>query len=409
LKIPYDDKEGLMAKAFRTAVELDEYILTMPEEERAALRQVNGPYQDQLDAAAREGIGLAEEILGHKAEWVTHAGLVEWVRLGMLDSSEHNELYDVARGDFDESLCTAAELDPAMLAPVRPSTEVVGTLLPDIASELGLPSRCAVVVGTGDEHAASVGAGAIEPGVVVDVTGTAEPVTTVSAAPVRDPLCLVETHGHAVPGSWLIENPGFVSGGSTLWLAGLLGVPQAEVFTLALAAPPASDGVLFLPALSGSTAPRWNDRMRGGLLGLAMNHTQAHVARAVLEGCAYALRDIVERLDALGLGRGEIRIVGGGARDNLWATIKASVLGRPVRRVLTEEATAVGAAMVAGVGSGFFADFTAASVAVRLAPTAIDPDPEATKTYADAYRRYLAAFDAVESALARPDLSARPT
>ena len=237
-------------------------------------------------------------------------------------------VYDVTRGDFDESLCAAAELDPSMFAPVRPSTDVVGTLLPDIASEFGLPASCAVVVGTGDEHAASVGAGAIEAGVVVDVTGTAEPVTTVSATPVRDPLGLVETHGHAVPGSWLIENPGFVSGGSTLWLAGLLGVPQAEVFPLALAAPPASEGVLFLPALSGSTAPRWNDRMRGGLLGLAMNHTPAHVARAVLEGCAFALRDIVERLDALGLGRGEIRIVGGGARDNLWATIKASVLGQ---------------------------------------------------------------------------------
>jgi xylulokinase len=150
--------------------------------------------------------------------------------------------------------------------------------------------------------------------------------------------------------------------------------------------------------------------MRGGLLGLAMNHTPAHVARSVLEGCAFALRDIVERLDALGLGRGEVRIVGGGARDNLWATIKASVLGRPVRRVLTEEATAVGAAMVAGVGSGFFADFAAASVAVRLAPVAIDPDRESTKIYADAYRRYLAAFDAVESALAAPAVSsARPT
>jgi xylulokinase len=310
-------------------------------------------------------------------------------------------VYDVTRGDFDETLCAAAELDPSMFAPVRPSTDVVGPLLPDVAAEFGLPTNCAVVVGTGDEHAASVAAGAIEPGVVVDVTGTAEPVTTVSAEPVRDPLGVVETHGHAVPGSWLIENPGFVSGGSTLWLAGLLGVPQAEVFQLALQAPPGSEGVLFLPELSGATAPRWNDRMRGALLGLAMNHTPAHVARAVLEGCAFALRDIVERLDALGIGRGEVRIVGGGARDNLWATIKASVLGRPVRRVLTEEATAVGAAMVAGVGTGFFTDFTAASVAVRLAPDTIDPDPEATKTYADAYRRYLAAFDAVESALGR--------
>jgi xylulokinase len=186
-----------------------------------------------------------------------------------------------------------------------------------------------------------------------------------------------------------------------LWLAGLLGISQAEVFPLAQAAPPGSDGVLFLPALSGSTAPRWNDRMRGAFVGLAMNHTPAHVARAVLEGCAFALRDIVDRLDALGLGHGEVRIVGGGARDDLWATIKANVLGRPVRRVLTEEATAVGAAMVAGVGSGMFADFTAASVAVHLNPTAIGPDPAANHVYAETYCRYLAAFDAVESALAR--------
>ena len=112
-------------------------------------------------------------------------------------------------------------------------------------------------------------------------------VARVRRRPRAHPLGLVETHGHAVPGAWLIENPGFVSGGSTLWLAGLLGMTQAEVFPLALNAPPGSEGVLFLPALSGATAPRWNDRMRGGLLGLAMNHTPAHVARAVLEGCAF--------------------------------------------------------------------------------------------------------------------------
>ena len=310
-------------------------------------------------------------------------------------------VYDVAKGDFDTELCEAAGLDPATLPQVRPSTDVVGTLRPDVASDLGLTEQCVVVVGTGDEHAASVGAGAIEAGVVVDVTGTAEPVTTVAAEPVRDPLALVETHGHAVPGSWLIENPGFVSGGSTLWLAtGLLDVPQGEVFERARKAPPASDGVLFLPALSGATAPRWNDAMRGAFLGLGMNHTSAHVARSVLEGCAYALRDIVDRLDALGLGHGEVRIVGGGARDDLWASIKANVLGRPVRRVLTEEATAVGAAMVAGVGAGVFSDFSAASVAVQLDPNTIDPDTATQQRYADAYGRYLAAFDAVEKALA---------
>jgi xylulokinase len=310
-------------------------------------------------------------------------------------------VYDVTKGDFDPELCEAAGLDPARLPQVRPSTDVIGTLRPDVAADLGLADTCEVVVGTGDEHAASVGAGAIAPGVIVDVTGTAEPVTTVADEPVRDPLGVVETHGHAVPGTWLIENPGFVSGGSTLWLSGgLLGIPHADVFARAREAPPASDGVLFLPALSGSTAPRWNDSMRGAFLGLGMNHTSAHVARAVLEGCAYALRDIVDRLDALGLGQGEVRIVGGGARDDLWASIKADVLGRPVRRVLSEEATAVGAAMVAGVGCGVFADFAAASVAVHLDSSTIDPDPDAQPRYAEAYGRYRAAFDAVESALA---------
>jgi len=310
-------------------------------------------------------------------------------------------VYDVTKGDFDAELCEAAGLDPAMMPQVRPSTDVVGTLRPDVAADLGLPDTCAVVVGTGDEHAASVGAGAIEPGVIVDVTGTAEPVTTVGDEPVRDPLGVVETHGHAVPGTWLIENPGFVSGGSTLWLSnGLLGISQGDVFARAGEAPPTSDGVLFLPALSGSTAPRWNDSMRGAFLGLGMNHTSAHVARAVLEGCAYALRDIVDRLGALNLGHGEVRIVGGGARDDLWAAIKADVLGRPVRRVLSKEATAVGAAMVAGVGSGAFASFAEASVAVQLDTSTIDPDPGAQRQYAEAYSRYRVAFDAVESALA---------
>ena len=276
-------------------------------------------------------------------------------------------VYDVTRGDFDAELCEAAGLDPAMLPPVRPSTEVVGTLRPDVAAELGLPTSCAVVVGTGDEHAASVGAGAIESGVVVDVTGTAEPVTTVG----RDarPRSARRGGDPRPCGARLVadrESRIRQRRQHTVARHGLLGVSQAEVFALRAEAPPASDGVLFLPALSGSTAPRWNDAMRGAFLGLAMNHTSAHVARAVLEGCAYALRDIVERLDALGLGHGEVRIVGGGARDDLWAAIKADVLGRPVRRVLTEEATAVGAAMVAGVGSGLFADFTAASVAVHV-------------------------------------------
>ncbi len=133
-----------------------------------------------------------------------------------------------------------------------------------------------------------------------------------------------------------------------------------------------------------------------------MNHTSAHVARAVLEGCAYALRDIVDRLDALGLGHGEVRIVGGGARDDLWAAIKADVLGRPVRRVLTEEATAVGAAMVAGVGAGVFARFRGGIGCRAAGSDDHRPRPRGESAVRRRLSAATAAFDAVESALAPP-------
>ncbi len=211
----------------------------------------------------------------------------------------------------------AAGIDPAVLAPIRPADEIAGTLTAEAATALGLDRRCAVIVGTGDEHGACVGAGAIVPGLVADVTGTAEPVAVTAPGPVFDPERVVETHAHAISGLLLVENPGFVSGGCTLWCGeNVLGTDQAGLFMEAVQAAPGSDGVLFLPALSGATVPRWNDRMRGVFAGLAMNHGRAELARAVIEGCAFALRDVLGRMDALGLSGEEIRVVGGGLAAN---------------------------------------------------------------------------------------------
>ena len=239
------------------------------------------------------------------------------------------------------------------------------------------------------------------PGIVVDVTGTAEPVAVPADTAVIDDEGLVETHAHAADGVLLVENPGFVSGGSTRWLAETQRISQAEVFALAAEAPPGAAGVLFVPALSGSMAPRWNDRMRGAFAGLAMNHGGEHLARAVLEGCTYALRDIVDRFGALGIGGDEIRVVGGGARSPLWLQIKADVTGFPVRPVEGDAATSAGAAMLAGVAAGNFADLEAAAEAtVRLADEPVLPDPATADLYADAYGRYRRLFDATEQALA---------
>jgi xylulokinase len=166
-------------------------------------------------------------------------------------------------------------------------------------------------------------------------------------------------------------------------------------------APAGADGVLFVPALSGAMTPTWNGHMRGVFAGLAMPHTSATLARAVLEGCAYALRDITDRFESLGLGHHEIRVVGGGAASSTWMQVKADVTGRPVRRVLAPEATALGAAMLAGVAAGIFGDLEdAVTRAVELAPEPFIPDESRQLLYADSYARYRALYRGVEGALA---------
>ena len=309
-------------------------------------------------------------------------------------------LYNLAARNWCSELVGLAGLDQARLPSIRAAREVIGSLRSDVAERLGLSTRCQVAVGTGDDHGAALGAGAVAPGIIVDVTGTAEPVAVASRELVLDDLRLVETHAHAVDGMLLVENPGFVSGGSTNWWARAQGIPQAELFAQAALAPPGSDGALFLPTLSGSTAPRWNDRMRGCFAGLGLHHELAHMSRAILEGCSFALRDIVDRFDAMGLGGEEIRVVGGGARSPLWLQIKADVTGRPVR-VVRGEATGAGAAMLAGVAAGFFADLPeAAARMVRIDEEPVLPRHQTREAYDAAYDAYRRLFDGVEHALA---------
>ena len=310
-------------------------------------------------------------------------------------------LYDVVARRWSAHLLDASGIDPALLAPIAPAHEVVGPLRPEAADALGLTTACVAVVGTGDDHGAALGAGVVREGLVADVTGTAEPVGASTRRPVFDAEHLVETHAHAVDGAFFIENPGFVSGGSVLWLASMFGARQADVLSWAADAPPGADGVTFVPALSGATTPRWSDRMRGVFHGLSMNHDRRHLARAVVEGCVYGLRDVTTRLGALGLPVDEIRVVGGGARSDLWLQTKADTCGVPVRAVGGDEPTALGAAMLAAVGAEIFEDAAAASAAMTvLTDRRCEPDPGRAATYEAGYHAYRAIFDAVEGLLA---------
>ncbi len=310
-------------------------------------------------------------------------------------------LLDPRTRTWSEAVLEVAGISPEMLPELAPGTQPVGTVRAAFAEASGLSPDTVVVVGCGDEMAATLGAGVYAPGEVCDVVGTAEPVCAASAEPREDPTMLVECHPHADPDAWLLENPGFVSGGGLRWWRDQFaplereaeatgGVDAYDVLSAAAAeVPPGSEGLVFLPCLQGAMAPEWNGAARGVFYGLTLAHTRAHMTRAILEGSAFALRDILEAMREAGLEVRRLTIVGGGAKGALWRQIKADVTGLPVRVPTSVETTATGAAILAAVGAGVHSSVAdAVGAFVSYEPDEHQPDPALRDLYDDAYRRY---------------------
>jgi xylulokinase len=307
----------------------------------------------------------------------------------------------VADGAWSAEACAAFDVEPDSLAPVLPSDAVLGPVGPWLRDVAGLDAATRVVLGCGDEMAGTLGAGVVDPGVVCDVMGTAEPVCAVVPEPALDPQAVTELHPHAVPGGWLMENPGWLSGGAYRWFRDELGSAEiaraaatgGDVYELlnavAADAPAGADGVIWIPALAGATAPEWNVRARAGWFGLTAAHGRRHLARALLEGNAFALRDVLEAIRSAGHPPEQIVCVAGGARGDLLRQIRANVTGLPVTRPDDVETTARGAAMLAAAGAGLHADVRAAAQAMagpRVEP--LHPEPGMGGVYDDLYRRY---------------------
>jgi xylulokinase len=316
-------------------------------------------------------------------------------------------LMDVRRRDWSPELCELFEIDPCQLAPVLPATQVLGALLGEVAAECGLLPGTPVVLGSGDEHAACLGAGVILPGLACDIAGTAEPVCAASSNPLFDPTGLVETHCHAHPDLWLIENPGFASGANYRWFRDQFAAAEIQeaaaaganpydlLNNLAASVPPGSEGLVLLPCLMGAMAPTWNALARGTYFGFTLAHTRAHFVRALLEASAYAVRDITDQMRKIGLPLHQIQVVGGGARSRLWRQIKADVTGLPVALPQTIETTALGAAMLALVGVGLCPSLEEAARQVVRIVEVRDPQPETQARYEAYYQLYRATYQAL--------------
>jgi xylulokinase len=367
-----------------------------------------------------------------KALWVRDEEPELWSRVGSLMSPGTYVLREVAGAvavdpsnasslalldprtrRWSSEVLSVVDLSEQLLPEVVDATNPISTITAAFADATGLDPSTVVAAGCGDEMAATLGAGVFEPGEVCDVVGTAEPVCAASSEPREDPTMLVECHPHADPDAWLLENPGFVSGGNLRWWrdqfapiergaeAEGLGDAYDLLSKEAERIPPGAEGLVFLPCMQGAMAPEWNGAARGVFYGLTLAHSRAHMTRAILEGSAFALRDILEAMVAAGLEVNRLTIVGGGAKGPLWRQIKADVTGLPVRVPTSVETTATGAAILASVASGLHGSVgDAVNAFVAYRPEQHEPDLERREVYDEAYRRYRDTYAALKPVFA---------
>ena len=302
-------------------------------------------------------------------------------------------LYDLAERSYSDDLLNALEIRRSTLPEIDDAAAIAGRLSRRGADLTGLAEGLPVVVGTGDDFSNAIGAGVTRPGIIVCNLGTGEAVGAVSQRCVIDRDGLVETHSY-LDRLFFVSNPGWLSGGAVAWFLSTFGIDTPDgLAALAESVAAGSGGVLFLPALTGAMAPRWAAGARGAFYGLTPSHGRAECGRALLEGCAFALRDVVERFDALGLPASRIRLTGGAAKNRLFAQIRADVAGRPVDYGAAGNAAPLGAAALASVAAGWFEDVAEAAQALPREYRTLEPDTSAKAAYDEAHGRYRQLFE----------------
>ena len=316
------------------------------------------------------------------------------------DASSTNA-YDQAAGEWSSELIEAAELPLSLFPDIVASTAVVGRVTAEAARATGLLAGTPVVMGGGDGPMGALGAGIISPeSGAYAYLGSSSWVSVAADRPLHDPEMRSMTFNHVLPGRYVPTATMQAGGASLEWVTDLLAPDRDDRYTLLLAqaadVPGSEDGLYFLPHLLGERSPYWNPAARAVFAGLGRHHGPAHLTRAVLEGVAFNLRTGLLAFTENGIVIDGVDAIGGAANSELLLQIFADVWGVPVtRRSLVDEATAVGAAIVAGVGVGIFDDFAVAGRFSRqLAPQA--PDPIRHARYEHEYALFLEAYARLE-------------
>jgi xylulokinase len=269
---------------------------------------------------------------------------------------------------------------------------VTGKLTTEAAKLLGLTTDCVVVGGAGDCAANGVGTGVVSSGVLSTSIGTSGIMFVHSDKVEVDPQGRLHTFCHAVHGKWHMMGVSLSGGGSLQWFVDALcrelggsGKNKRDPFDIlneeAGSIPPGAEGLFFLPYLSGERTPHADPDARGCLIGLTLKHGRGHIARAIMEGVAYAMRDSLSIIQEMGVPVKEIRTSGGGSKSLLWRQIQADVFGQAACTINAEQGPAYGVALLAAVGAGSYKNIEEACGATIKVVKSLPTNKAAKKAY----------------------------
>jgi len=297
-------------------------------------------------------------------------------------------LFNLAERDWSVEILGILGIPPEWLPSTFEGPEFTGEITPEGAGLTGLQEGTPVCAGGGDQSAQAVGVGAIEPGVVALTLGTSGVIFATTPAPLVEHEGRLHAFCHAVPGLWHLMGVMLSAAGSLQWYRDTLaaGMSFDDLLKEAEEVPAGSEGLQFLPYLSGERTPYPDPLARGGFIGLTLRHSRGHLTRSVLEGVAFGLKDSFTLIQQAGSGEiRQVRASGGGIKSALWRQILASVLETELVTVNAVEGAAYGAALLAGVGAGEWSDVPGACKQIIKVIGVAAPDEREVATYREIY------------------------
>jgi xylulokinase len=307
-------------------------------------------------------------------------------------------LFDLSKRDWSQEVLDVLQIPLEWLPKTYEGPQVTGVISALAAEQTGLKAGTPVVGGGGDQAAQAVGVGAVTSGIVALTLGTSGVVFAATPQPFIEKEGRLHAFCHSVPDTWHFMGVMLSAAGSLRWYRDTLAanVSFDDLLAPAAAVPAGSEGLLFLPYLSGERTPHPDPLARAAFVGLTVRHTQAHMTRSVLEGVAFGLLDGMQLIRNAGLGEiTQVRVSGGGAKSALWRQILADIMQSELVTVNTTEGAAFGAALLAGVGVGTWKSVPEACQATIRTVERTAPNAQAAALYEKLYQEYRALYPAL--------------